>query len=416
MSQVRILYVNPTAQLGGAEYSLLDLAASLDRQRFRPTIACLGDGPLVGAAAERGIDVRRLALPDRVARLSLKGIRSGITGLAVAAASSAPLVRELRALAKGADIVHTNGNKAHLLGTAAAGRGPLVWHVRDFWKRGALERGLVRLANIKAGAVIANSSAVHAHLVSMGLSRAIAHAVLNGIDNTRFAPAGPVAPIREEFRWDLRAPVIGIVGMLARWKGQDVLLRAFQQVLARRPDARCVIVGEEIYVTAGQTGFRAELEALAQRLGIAHAVAFAGYRTDPAALMRAMNVIVHASVEPEPFGRVVAEGMACERAVIATDAGGAPEVTGVSGGAALLVPPRDVEAMASAITRLIDNPLEARRLGVEGRRRVVSLFPVTMYVSRVQAIYEQVLAGSKDRRRGAGSVTKPAAPAARTGR
>jgi glycosyltransferase involved in cell wall biosynthesis len=409
MSQVRILYVNPTAQLGGAEYSLLDLAASLDRQRFRPTIACLGDGPLVGAAAERGIDVRRLELPDRVARLSLKGIRSGFAGLAVAAASSAPLVRELRALARAADIVHTNGNKAHLLGSASAGRAALVWHIRDFWKRGALERGLVRIANLKAGAVIANSSAVHAHLLSMGLSGGIAHAVPNGIDSNRFAPAGPVAAVREEFRWEPRAPVIGIVGMLARWKGQDVLLQAFQQVLRQRPDARCVIVGDEIYVTAGQSGFRDELKGLAQRLGIGHAVAFAGYRTDPAALMRAMNVVVHASVEPEPFGRVVAEGMACERAVIATDAGGAPEVTGPSGGAALLVPPRDVAALASAITRLIDNPLEARRLGVEGRRRVVSLFPVKMHVSRVQALYEQVLAGSKLRRRAAVSTSKQVA-------
>jgi glycosyltransferase involved in cell wall biosynthesis len=408
MTPLNVLYVNPTAQLGGAEYSLLDLAGSLDRQRFRPILACLGDGPLVGAAAERGIDVRRLAMPPRVARLSLKGIRSGITGLAVAAASSAPLLRELRALARDADIVHTNGNKAHLLGTAAAGRCALVWHVRDFWRRGALERGLIRVANLKGDAVIANSAAVHGHLLSMGLSSSIAHAVPNGIDSTRFSPTGPVAPLREEFRWEPRAPLIGIVGMLARWKGHDVLLHAFAQVLRIRPDARLVIVGDEIYVTAGQTGFREELKALAQRLGIAHAVAFAGYRTDPPALIRAMNVVVHASVEPEPFGRVVAEGMACERAVIATEAGGVPEVTGPSGRAALLVAPRNPEAMAAAITRLIENPLEARRLGVEGRRRVVAMFPVVSHVARVQSLYEGLRSG-KSRRPGPARTERRAA-------
>lgn len=413
MTPIRVLYVNPTAQLGGAEYSLLDLAGSLDRQRFRPVLACLGDGPLVGSAAERGIDVRRLAIPQRVARLSLKGVRSGITGLAVAAASSAPLLRELRALARDADIVHTNGNKAHLLGSAAAGRAALVWHVRDFWKRGALERGLVRVANMKADAVIANSAAVHGHLLSMGLSSHIGHAVVNGIDSGRFTPVGPAAPLREELRWEPRAPVIGIVGMLARWKGQDVLLHAFQQVLRVRPDARCVIVGDEIYVTAGQTGFRDELKGLAQRLGIAHAVAFAGYRTDPPALIRAMNVVVHASTEPEPFGRVVAEGMACERAVVAMDAGGVPEVTGPSGRAALLVPPRDPAALAAAITRLIDNPLEARRLGVEGRRRVVAMFPVVAHVARVQAIYEAIRADRA--RRGSGSRTAGRRAAGREG-
>jgi glycosyltransferase involved in cell wall biosynthesis len=391
MNPAQVLYINPTGQLGGAEYSLLDLAVSLDRQRFQPLLACLGNGPLVDAASARGLDVLTLAIPERVAHLSLKGTRSGLGGLAAAAAAAAPLVRDLRALAKNAAIVHTNGNKAHLLGTLAAGRASLVWHVRDFWKRGAVERGLVRLANMKADAVVANSAAVHAHLLRMGVSRAIAHAVPNGIDAERFTPNGPVAPLREEFRWEPRAPVVGIVGMLARWKGQDVLLRAFQQVLRQRPDARCVVVGDEIYVTAGQTGFRQELHALVQKLRIGHAVAFAGYRTDTPALLRAMNVVVHASVEPEPFGRVVAEGMACGRAVIATDAGGAPEVTGPSGGAAILVPPGDVEALASAVTQLLDYPLEARRLGVQGRRRIVATFPVALHVSRVQALYEQIL-------------------------
>jgi glycosyltransferase involved in cell wall biosynthesis len=107
--------------------------------------------------------------------------------------------------------------------------------------------------------------------------------------------------------------------------------------------------------------------------------------------MRAMNIVVHASVEPEPFGRVVAEGMACERAVIAADAGGVPEVTGPSGGAALLVPPRDVVALAAAITRLLSDPFEARRLGVEGRRRIVTMFQVPAHVARIQALYTHLL-------------------------
>ena len=68
MTAVRVLFINPTAQLGGAEYSLLDLAGTLDRERFIPMIACLGDGPLVGAAAERGIDVATAALYEQLRR------------------------------------------------------------------------------------------------------------------------------------------------------------------------------------------------------------------------------------------------------------------------------------------------------------------------------------------------------------
>ena len=85
MKPVQILYVNPTGQLGGAEYSLLDLAGSLDRTRFVPVLACLGDGPLAAAASSRGIQVVPVQLPRRFAELSLKGERSGPAALAAAA-------------------------------------------------------------------------------------------------------------------------------------------------------------------------------------------------------------------------------------------------------------------------------------------------------------------------------------------
>lgn len=390
-SPAGILFLNPTAQLGGAEYSLMDLAASLDRRRFTPLLACLGDGPLVEAAQARGITVISLELPARFARLSLKGQRSGPLALALSAMSAAPIARRIRQLAARARIVHTNGNKAHVLGSLLRGRARLVWHVRDFWRAAPFERLMVRLANSRAHAVIANSSAVGSHLVGMGVSARLVHAVPNGIDADRFSPDGEAAPLREELGWPSAAPVVGILGMLARWKGQDVLLRAFADVLKARPDARCVIVGDEIYVTSGQTGFRQELQKLVGELGIGHAVAFTGYRTDVPAVLRALTVVVHASVEPEPFGRVVAEGMACGRPVIATSAGGVPEVTGGSGTTALLVPPGDVQAMSIAILRLLGDPCESRRLAAAGRERIISTFAVATHVERVQSIYEQLL-------------------------
>ncbi|MEO6212391.1 MAG: glycosyltransferase [Vicinamibacterales bacterium] len=391
MSPVPILYLSPTAQLGGAEYSLLDLAASLDRRRFDPVLACLGAGPLVAAAEARGIRVIRLPLPARLGELSLKGRRSGVVGLAVAAVSTAPVAWRIRQLAARARIVHTNGNKAHILGGLTRGRARLVWHIRDFWRAARFERAMVRLANSQASAVIANSAAVGAHLAGLGIAKNLLHAVPNGIDTSRFTPDGTAAPIRDEFGWAPEAPVIGIVGMLARWKGQDLLLRAFADVLRSRPDARCVVVGDEIYVTRGQTGFGGELRHIVRELGIGHAVAFAGYRDDVPELFRALDVVVHASVEPEPFGRVVAEGMACGRPVIATDAGGVGEITGSSGTTALLVPPGDVASMSNAIRMLLGDRAEASRLAAAGRQRILTGFPVSAHVERVQAIYDRVL-------------------------
>lgn len=395
MMPARVLYLNPTAQLGGAEYSLLDLAASLDRRRFEPQIACFGDGPLLRAARDRGIAIVALPLTRRFASLSLKGRRSGPAGLAAAAVTAVPLARRVRALAADADIVHTNGTKAHLLAGVAAPRATLVWHVRDFWRDGRAERSFVRLANSRARAVIANSGAVAAHLAAMGVNTDLLHAVPNGIDTARFAPDVEPAPLRAEFGWPLHAPLVGIAGMLARWKGQDVLLRAFADVLRGRPDVRCVVAGDEIYLTRGQTGFGDELRRLARELNIEHAVGFTGYREDVPALLRALDIVVHASVEAEPFGRVVAEAMACGRPVIATDAGGVPEVTGPAGASALLVPPRDAAALSRAIVRLLDDPGEAARMGTSARQRILAAFPLERHVEHVHAIYERLLSPAR---------------------
>jgi glycosyltransferase involved in cell wall biosynthesis len=393
MTAASVLYVNPTAQLGGAEYSLLDLMASLDRNRFAPRLVC-PEGPLVPAAAARGIAVTSLEIPHWLAQLSLKGERSGAATLAASAFAAAPTAWKLRRLAADAAIVHTNGNKAHLLAGLPGPRARLVWHVRDFWRKGAVERGMVRFANSQVDALIANSNAVRAHLIGMGLSRDLVHAVPNGIDAARFTPDGPVAPLRQEFAWPANTPLVGIVGMLARWKGQDVLLRAFAEVLRRRPDARCVIAGDEIYVTRGHGGFRAELQTLARDLDIEHAVAMVGYRDDVPAVLRALNVVVHASVEPEPFGRVIAEAMASGRAVIAADAGGVPEVTGRDSAAAVLVPPGDVASLSHAIVRLLGDDGEARRLGRAGRARVIESFSIAAHVDGVQALYDRLLSAT----------------------
>ena len=338
----------------------------------------------------------KVRLPQWFAQLSLKGERSGAATLAAAALSAAPTAWALKRLSANASIVHTNGNKAHLLAGFPGRRARLIWHVRDFWRNGTVERCMVRFANSQVSAVIANSTAVREHLIAMGVSTNLVHSVPNGINAAQFTPDGPVAPLREESGWSSEAPLVGIVGMLARWKGQDVLLRAFADVVRRRPDARCVIAGDEIYVTRGHGGFGGELQQLIRDLGIEHAVALTGYRNDVPAVLRALDVVVHASVEPEPFGRVIAEAMAAGRPVIATNAGGVPEVTGPDGTAALLVPPGDVPALSRAILRLLDDGSEAARLAAAGRHRILESFSLAAHVERVQALYDRLLSSAAD--------------------
>lgn len=395
MKSIPVLYLNPTAQLGGAEYSLLDLVANLDPGRFAVRIACLGDGPLVRAASARGIAVDLLHAPAAFVRSSVRGRRTGPARMAMGIAQGIPTAWRIRRLARTrrVAIVHSNGNKTHLLSAIACFGSwtRLVWHVRDFLPDRPLERRLVWWANRKVRAVVANSAAVASHLVAMGMRSDLVHAIPNGIDCDRFSPEGPMAPLRQVFGWPRECKVVGIIGMLAAWKGQPVFLRAAREALDRRPDVRFVVVGDEIYQTDGHGNFKEELVRLVSELGLHDALAFTGYREDVPEVIRALDVVVHASVEPEPFGRIVAEAMACGRPVIATEAGGVPEVLGTDGTSGLLVPPADVPAMASAIFDLVQDQERRARMGQAGRDRAILRFSIEEHVRAVEKVYEEVL-------------------------
>ena len=152
--------------------------------------------------------------------------------------------------------------------------------------------------------------------------------------------------------------VVGIVGRLAPWKGQDVFLRAFAEAFPTGTE-RALVVGGALF---GEDAYGDELRRLVVDLGIADRVEFTGHVDDVGAPLQRMHVVVHASVIAEPFGQVVVEAMAAGRAVVATAAGGPLEVIddGVNG---LLVPPGDVTVLAATLRRLADDEIEREALG-----------------------------------------------------
>lgn len=158
--------------------------------------------------------------------------------------------------------------------------------------------------------------------------------------------------------------MLGVFGRIIPWKGQDVVMRALAQV----PSGIALFVGEE-----EDGGYANQLRLLAAKLGIAERVRFLGFREDVPQLMRLVDCVVHASVDPEPFGRVVVEGMLAGRPVIATRAGGVPEIIedGVNG---ILVPPGNPDELAEAIVRVLSDPVGTERLAQRGHARALELF------------------------------------------
>jgi glycosyltransferase involved in cell wall biosynthesis len=390
----RVLFLSPIADIGGAERLLLSFLAVLDRTRYDPVVAAPPDGRFARAVADLKIPFAPIVLSRTLERLSLRGERATVVEILRAFGTTLRSVFVLFNMMRSVrpDIVHTNGTKMHLLGTLAARMTgiPVVWHIHDFLVPGTWERLLALLGRRMKVRVLANSEAVRRSLEPMRLgSRAVC--IPNGADLTVFQPKSSSGTIRKEIGVSPETPVVGMVGIFAPWKGQDVFLRAAGIIHAKLPAARFFIVGDEIYRTAGHGSFRAQLERQVAETGLERAVIFAGYRQDIPEVMAALDIVVHASVEPEPFGLVVLEAMACGRPVIATDSGGVPEVLGRDGSCGILVRANDSIAMAGAILELAADQDRRERLGRAGRKRAEQLFDIRSHAQRIQQVYDSIL-------------------------
>jgi glycosyltransferase involved in cell wall biosynthesis len=211
--------------------------------------------------------------------------------------------------------------------------------------------------------------------------------VYNGLDLSDFQANDDPAEVKVELGFDPDTPVVAVIGRLDRWKGQGYFLRAMQQVVREVPEARALVVGDpEPYCL----DYYEELQSVAESPELAGKVVFTGYREDTPRLMRGTEVLVHSSSEPEPFGRVIIEGMAMGLPVVATAAGAVPEIVAdeVSG---VLVPPRDPAAMSDAVIGLLRDAPRRSAMGQKGKERVEELFTVRQYVAGVEQVYRRVL-------------------------
>lgn len=402
MSKPRtVLYLNTSGQVGGAERCLLSLLAGLDQDRYRGRALVGSKGPLTAMLERHQIAATMAELPPALRQLSRYHHRRGIGRRAAAGLELPGYLWRLRAVAheSAAEIIHSNGWKMHMMSALArlgAGR-RLLWHLHDFPapKRAEEEplsnRMLARLAATPR-LLVANSHAVaRAYSVRFPSLAGKMRVVHNGVD-TEAEPADGTAWRR---RWGLAADdlVVGMVAIFAPWKGQDVFLKAARTVIELAPRTRFVLVGDDIYDTAGHGGRRVELERLARDLGIAEAVRFTGFvDEDIAAAYASLDVMVHASTAPEPFGRTLIEAMAAGVPVIAANDGGVQEIIETEK-YGLLTPPGDVDALSKALLRLLNDGALRQRLAHQAQERVRSEFSEKAIGDKMMAVYDELMAG-----------------------
>ncbi|HEX4647996.1 MAG TPA: glycosyltransferase family 4 protein, partial [Steroidobacteraceae bacterium] len=284
---------------------------------------------------------------------------------------------------RGADLIYSNSLKSDFYG-ALAGRMtgvPVIWHIRDRIEEGYLPRPAVRLVRLLARylpvCVVANSAST---LEALKLhSRQRTAVIASGLTREHIERCSGE-------RLSHPVPRIGIVGRIAPWKGQDVFLEAAAQLLRAGLRAQFLIVGSPMF---GEEAFEGRLRGLASELGIAEQVEFLGF-SDVPTVLRSLDILVHASRTPEPFGQVIIEGLAAGIPVVATEGGGVREI--IEGGrTGLLVPMGDAAALAEALRQLLSQPEYARRLAAAGRRHVLEHFTIEQSARRSEALYEQLL-------------------------
>ncbi|MFM2311635.1 MAG: hypothetical protein RLZZ04_911 [Cyanobacteriota bacterium] len=358
MKQHRILFVDHTAVMGGAELSLLDLAtAYADTSK----VLLFQDGVLRERLEQAGVEVK--VAPVSKAMLNLR--TSGGLGSLITIPELWQIAGYLAQEAKGYDLILANSQKAFITAAISSLRGSpaVLWYLHDILtaKHFSQVNRLVAifLANRFAAKVLVNSQATGQAFVAAGGKDKLTHVVYNGFDLQKFDLVNfeDVQKIRDQLGID-DAPLVGLFSRLSYWKGQHILLEAIKHL----PKIHLLLVGTALF---GEQEYVSELKALAEISELAGRVHWLGFRDDIPTLMKACDIVVHTSTEPEPFGRVIVEGQLAQKPVIAAAAGGALElIENAKNG--YLFPPGDAIALGQLIQKLIENPSLARSLGQQG--------------------------------------------------
>ena len=398
---LRVTAVAASAQLGGTERVLLDFAAHAFEHDIALRVLTPRDGPLIAILNQLGVPAEVVPGPDAMLRGSQQPSR-----LASLVPALLALPRWARDLSRhrfwaDAEVIYTVAFKAHTAALLHHDR-TTVWHLHEFPP--ALTGGVWKaLARRSPNALIANSEAVAT--AWCGETRDVRRetrttrpaslvprltVIPNGVDLDRFKPRAPTGWIHQRLGIPRGHRLIGMPAVFARWKGHELVLRAFDAVAAEFPDAHLVFVGGTIYDTVAEHDFGTRLSSLVPSSPRAHILPF---QPDIERAYPEFDLITHYSLRPEPFGRVILESMACGVPVIAAAEGGPLEILGAPAGSrepgaegietlpgdetpeGWLVVPREPRALAATLRRALglDKPALTAK-GRAGRARAEERF------------------------------------------
>jgi glycosyltransferase involved in cell wall biosynthesis len=389
MRNKRILYVegNSDGTIGGSFFSLLFLIKNLDRTRFTPVVVFSTDNALVAQFQAAGAEVviRPLARPVPWTHWLLRPF--GLLANAMLALVVEPLRLAWLMRRRSIDLVHLNNSIERNLPwirAAVLARIPRITHERGINERVSPQAS--RLVRHLDG-VICISSAVRENLERLGLGTRNLVTIWNGLDPNEMRVRVDRNTVLGEFGLGQNTRMIGMVGNIRQWKGQSVVIEAMRTISRRHSDVVCLLIG---HFAESDREYKQSIERMIAENDLGKCVVITGYRSNVADYVATLDVLIHASILPEPFGRVLLEGMALRKPLVASRGGAVPEIVedGVSG---LLFEPGNPQDLAEKLLCLLESRETARSMGEAGYARLIEKFGIDGNANRTMVFYEQVL-------------------------
>jgi glycosyltransferase involved in cell wall biosynthesis len=355
-----VLHTESSNGHGGQEIRTLAEVRWLLGHGWGALIACQPGSPLCAEAKAAAIPVEPVRMRN--------------------AADVAAFVR-LRRLIRDRDVsvVHTHSSvDSWLAGVAAKSLGRPVVRSRHVSIPIRRRRALVyRLAD----RIITSGEGVRAIVIAAGIAPERVVTISAGVDDEQFHPGVSGRSVRDELGLG-DAPVVGLVANVRGSKGHNVFLEAARAVLASKPDARFLIVGDGV-------GFE-EVARRVRALGLDPSVRLTGFRRDVPEVMAALDVLALPSIRSEAIPQVIPQALAVGTPVVASTVGGSPELIR-DGENGRLVPPGDARALADAILALLGEPARARAMARAGQAMVRERYTIGATMARTTAVYRGLI-------------------------
>ncbi len=382
-----ILFIHQSAELYGSDKTLLLLLKNLDKNKFKPIVLLPFDGPLKEALENENIEVviapvlklyRKLFTPKNLIGF-FKDIKAAFK-----------IVNELHKNYQ-FTLIYSN-TLAVLLGIMFAWKNNIkhLWHVHEIIEKPSLfKKAFVGLLSLKSNThIVYNSQATK---VFWELNKSIINkgvVIWNGIEiNTPESSTSELFDIRKNlFLAQPNEIILALVGRISRWKGQMILLDAFNNLVQKNENIKLVFVGAP---PPNQEKFQEDLEERITSFKLNDKVLIIPFQNEIHKIWQAIDIAVVPSTEPEPFGMVAIEAMLAHKPIVASNHGGLTEII-ENNATGFLVTPNSVQDLEIALEKLIQNELLRKEMGEKGYLRVTTAFSVEQYVDSFEKFFEKI--------------------------